>query len=132
VSALELHTPAIPSSPSLGRFRVIDQRRRPNVRRSRRRLAHPFRAALVYTSLPAFMLVVYVALWTAAVHGGYQEQHLNREIQRLRIENQTLQADVLRLRSPGRIYPLATKLGMQETQDVKFVYLSAPAPVAKS
>jgi hypothetical protein len=131
VSALELHTPAIPSSPNLGRFRIIDQRRRPNVRRSRKRLAHPFRAALVYTSLPAFLLVVYVALWTAAVHGGYQEQRLNREIQRLRIENQTLQADALRLRSPFRIYPLATRLGLQETHDVKFVYLPASAPDVK-
>src|SRR2546425_4584094 len=54
VSALELHTPSVTPSSNLGRIRVIDQRRRPNVRRSRRRLAHPFRAALVYTSLPAF------------------------------------------------------------------------------
>src|SRR5207247_2101049 len=112
VSALELHTPSIPSSASLGRFRVIDQRRRPNVRRSQRRLAHPFRAALIYTSLPALLLVLYVSVWSAAVHSGYQEQHLNREIQRLRIENQTLQTNVLRMKSPFRIYPLATKLGM--------------------
>jgi hypothetical protein len=69
-----------------------------------------------------------VALWTTAVHGGYQEQHLNREIQRLRIENQTLQANVLRMKSPLRIYPLATKLGMQETQQIEFVNLPAPAP----
>jgi cell division protein FtsL len=127
VSALELHTPSIAPSPNLDRFRIIDQRRRPNVRRSRRRLAHPFRAALVYTSLPAFLLVLYVALWTTAVHGGYQEQHLNREIQRLRIENQTLQANVVRLKSPARIYPLAVRLGMQETQETRFVNLPAPA-----
>ena len=131
MSALELYTPSVSPSSSLGRFRVIDQRRRPNVRRSRRPLAHPFRAALVYTSLPAFLLVLYVAIWTAAVHGGYQEQQLNREIQRLRIDNQTLQADRLRLKSPFRIYPLATKLGMQETQKVEFVNLPAPAPAAK-
>jgi len=86
----------------------------------------------VYTSLPALLLVMYVAVWTTAVHGGYQEQHLNREIQRLRIENQTQQANVLRLKSPLRISPLATQLGMQETQEVKFVNLSVPATVTKS
>jgi hypothetical protein len=81
---------------------------------------------LIYTSLPALVLVAYVALWTAAVHGGYQEQRLSREIHRLRIENQTLQATVLRMRSPGRIYPLATKLGMLQGQKFEFVNLPAP------
>jgi hypothetical protein len=132
MSALELESPSFPSTNTLGRFRVIDQRQRPNVRRSRRRLSHPFRAALVYTGLPALLLVLYVAVWTTAVHGGYQEQRMNREIHRLRIENQTLQANVLRLRSPLRISPLATQLGMQETQEVRFVNLAAPVAPVKS
>ena len=127
MSALELHTPSVSPSSGLGRFRVIDQRRRPNVRRSRRPLAHPFRAALIYTAFPAFLLVLYVSIQAAAVYSGYQEQRISREIHRLRIENQTLQADLLRLKSPLRIYPKATELGMRETHDIEFVNLPAAA-----
>jgi cell division protein FtsL len=123
VSALELHSPIVTTSPELGRFRLIDKKPRANVRRSRRSLSHPFRAALFYTSLPAFVLVAYVSLWTAAVHGGYQEQRLAHEIQQLRIDNQSLQAEVQRLRSATRIFHRATELGMQEAQQIEYIHL---------
>ena len=126
MSALELPIPLISTAAHPDRFRAIDRRRRPNTRRAGRRLAHPFRAALVYTGLPALVLVLYVALWTAAVHGGYQEQHLNRDLQRLRVENQSLEADLLRFQSPIRIFQRATQLGMQEPQQFEPVYLPAP------
>jgi hypothetical protein len=125
VSALELPNPLVTAPSGLDGLRVIDRRGRPNTRRAGRRLAHPFRAALVYTGLPAFALVLYVALWTAAVHGGYQEQHLSRDIQKLRIENQSLEADLLHFRSPGRIFDQATRLGMQEPQHFEPVYVPA-------
>jgi hypothetical protein len=126
VSALELHSPLITTASSgLDRLRVIDRRRLPNARRSRRRMAHPFRAALVYTAAPALLLILYVSLWTAAVHGGYQEQRFRHDIQRLRIENQSLEADLLRLQSPNRIFQRATALGMQEPQQFEPVYLPA-------
>lgn len=125
MSALELHNPQATAPPRIGRFRVIDRRPLPNIRRSRRRLAHPFRAALCYTALPAMLLVLYVALWTAAVHGGYQQQHIQRDIQRLRVENQSIQAEVRRLQSPVRIFHRATQLGMQEPQQIVFVKVPA-------
>jgi len=127
VSALEVPSPPITPSSGFDRFRVLDRRRLPNKRRSRRRLAHPFRAALVYTAAPGFLLILYVSLWTAAVHGGYQEQHLTRDIQRLRSANQTLETDLLRLQSPSRIFHRATALGMQEPQRFEPVYLPAGA-----
>jgi cell division protein FtsL len=126
VSALELHSPTISPSAGLGGFRLVDRRPRPNVRRRRRPVAHPFRAALVYTMLPALVLVFYVSLWTAAVHGGYQEQQLTTAIQRMRIDNQSLQADVRRLQSPTRIFHRAVELGMQEARQAEYVILPAP------
>ena len=81
----------------------------------------------MYTSLPALLLVIYVALWTTAVHGGYQEQQLARDIQQLRIENQSLQANVRQLQSPTRIFHRAVELGMQETQQTEYVHLPALA-----
>jgi cell division protein FtsL len=130
VSALELHSPTIPSPANLGRFRLVDRRPRPNVRRRQRPMAHPFRAALVYTALPALVLVFYVSLWTTAVHGGYQEQRLTTAIQQLRIDNQALQADVRRLQSPTRIFQQATQLGMQEARPTEYFIqaVAAPAP----
>lgn len=125
MSALELHSPLITTSSGLDRLRAIDRRRLPNARRSRRPLAHPFRAALIYTAAPALLLILYVTLWTAAVHGGYQEQHLARDIQRLQIDDQSLQADLLHLEAPNRIFQRATALGMQEPQQVQPVYLPA-------
>lgn len=124
MSALELPNPLVPAASGLDRWRVID-RRRPNTRRARRRLAHPFRAALIYTGLPALVLVLYVSVWAAAVHNGYQEQHLNRDIQRLRIENQSLEAQLLQFRSPARIFDRAAKMGMQEPQHFEPVYVPA-------
>ncbi len=124
MSALELHSPTIIPSSGLGRFRVIDRQPRPNVRKSRRRVAHPFRSALVLTAGPALILVCYVSLWTASVHGGYQEQRLSREIQRLRVDNQSLQADAIRLQSSTRVLQRATELGMQESHPTEYVRLA--------
>jgi cell division protein FtsL len=123
VSALELPAPPVATSSSLGRFRIIDRQPRPNVRRSRRRLAHPFRAALVYTSLPALVLVGYVSLWTAAVHGGYQEQRLQRKIQQVQIDNQTLQAQERQLQSSTRILHRAREMRMQESQQTEYIFM---------
>jgi hypothetical protein len=97
-------------------------------RRTRRRVAHPFRAALVCTALPALVLVAYVALWTAAVHGGYQEQRLTREIHRLRTDNQALGAQVMALRSTARILGLARQMGMQEPGASELVHVPAGIP----
>jgi hypothetical protein len=124
VSALELPIPLVTAPSGLDRLRIVD-RRRPNTRRARRGVAHPFRTALIYTGLPAFILVLYVAIWAAAVHAGYQEQHLNRDIQRVRIENQSLEAELLHFRSPARIFDRAMKLGMQEPQHFEPVYVPA-------
>ena len=121
VSALELQSPSVTTSPSFGRFRVIDRRPAAAPRRARRRVAHPFRAALMCTSLPALVLVAYVALWTTAVHGGYQEQRLTRDIHRLRSDNQTLSAQVMALRSTARILGQARQMGMQEPGPAELV-----------
>jgi cell division protein FtsL len=128
VSALELQSPPVTSSPSFGRFRVIDRRPVAPARRSRRSVAHPFRAALICTALPALVLVAYVALWTTAVHGGYQEQRLTRQIQRLHTENQTLSAQVLGLKSTARILNQARLLGMQEPGAAVSVHVPAGIP----
>lgn len=128
MSALELHSPIVSTPASLNRFRVIDRRPRANTRRRRRPLTHPFRAALVYTALPALVLVFYVSLWTTAVHGGYQEQHLTTAIRRMRIDNQSLQADVRRLQSPTRIFARAAQLGMQEARPTEYIMLPPPPP----
>jgi cell division protein FtsL len=123
VSALELHSPTVSPSADLGRFSLVDRWPRPNTRRRRRVLAHPFRAALVYTAAPALVLVFYVSLWTAAVHGGYQEQHLSTAIQRIRLDNQAAQAEVRRLQSPTRIFQRASELGMKEAPPTECILL---------
>jgi cell division protein FtsL len=123
MSALELHSPQAVTPPTIGRFRVIDRRRPAIRRRARRRVAHPFRAAFIYTAFPALLLVIYVALWTTAVHAGYQEQRLKRDIERLRVENQSLQAQERTLQSSARILHRAKQLGMQPPQQIEAVHV---------
>jgi hypothetical protein len=86
--------------------------------------AHPMRRALLYTGFPAFLLVLYVALWTGAMRAGYHKQQISDRIAQLRIENDSLQAEMRRLQWPHRIYQLATRLGMQRADQIDFVHVT--------
>lgn len=101
---------------------------RPQARAGRWRLrraapANPIRRALLYTGFPAFLLVLYVALWTGAMRAGYHKQQISDRIAQLRIENDSLQAEMRRLQLPHRIYQIATQLGMQRADQIDFVHV---------
>ena len=59
---------------------------------------------------------------------GYARNRLTSEIRTLEIENNSLQADLLRLQSPARILREAGSMKMQRPADIKFV--EVPAEVA--
>jgi cell division protein FtsL len=82
------------------------------------------RRALLYTSFPACLLVLYVALWTGAMRSGYHKQQISDRIAQLRIENDTLQAEMRRLQWPHRIYQAATQLGMLRAEQIDFVHVT--------
>jgi cell division protein FtsL len=111
----------------------LGQQAAPRVSRARLRRTgpvHPLRCALLYTGVPVFLLVVYVALWTIAMRAGYQKQQLSTQIARLRVENDSLQAKVREAQSYHRIKSLATDvLGMQRPEQVDYLVVG-PAPAA--
>lgn len=92
-------------------------------RRRRTGPANPLRWAVVCAALPAFLLVAYVALWTAAMRTGYQKQRLSERIEQLKVENNSLQAQMRRLQSPRRIQHLAAQIGMQPAEQVGYIFV---------
>src|SRR4029079_18353718 len=104
------------------RFRVITRRPLPPPYRLRRVTPrNPLKRALTLAGVPALLLVVYVALWTGAMHGGYYEQRVSDQIKGLQIENDTLQANLRKLQSPRRILELARGMGMKPAELVEYI-----------
>ncbi len=90
--------------------------------------ATQFTRLLWLAGVPALCLVLYVGMWTGAVKQGYARNRLNSQIRTLQIENNSLQAELLRLQSPARIFQQAGAMNMQRPADIKFV--EVPSHVA--
>ena len=81
------------------------------------------RWAVVYTAVPAFLLVFYVALWTAAMRAGYHKQRLTSRISQLTIENNSLQAQMRSLQSPRWVHARAAQLGMHPADQIGYIFV---------
>jgi hypothetical protein len=126
---------AVPGRRSAGETRTVLDGPRPSAswasrasrvkiaRRRRSGPVNPLRWAVVCTAFPAVLLVVYVALWTAAMRSGYHKQHIRDRIAQLKIENDSLQAQMRRLQSPRRIHHEAALLGMQPSEQVGYIFV---------
>ena len=88
-----------------------------------------FARALWLAGVPALCLVLYVGMWTGAVKQGYARNRLRTQIRALEIENNSLQAELLRLQSPARIFREAGAMNMQRPADITFV--EVPSHVAQ-
>jgi hypothetical protein len=82
---------------------------------------NPLKRALALAGFPALTLIAYVAVWTAAMHGGYYKQSISDRIKTIQVENDTLQANLRKLQSPRRILALSKSLGMRPAEAVEFV-----------
>jgi cell division protein FtsL len=102
-------------------FRLIREPRA--FRRRRSGPVNPLRWAVLCTLFPAVLLVLYVALWTAAMRTGYQNQRIRDRIAQLKIENDSLQAQMRQLQSPRRIHGLAAQMGMQPSEQVGYIFV---------
>jgi len=102
-------------------FRLIREPR--STRRRRSGPVNPLRWAVLCTLFPAVLLVLYVALWTAAMRSGYQKQQLRDRIAQLKIENDSLQAQMRQLQSPRRIHQIAAQMGMQPSEQVGYIFV---------
>lgn len=101
-------------------FRLIRETR---VLRRRSGPVNPLRWAVVCTLFPAVLLVIYVALWTTAMRAGYQKQRIRDQIAQLKIENDSLSAQMRQLQAPRRIHHFATQMGMQRSQQIGYIFV---------
>jgi cell division protein FtsL len=102
-------------------FRLIREPK--SFRRRRSGPVSPLRWAVLCTLFPAVLLVLYVALWTAAMRTGYQKQRIRDQIAQLKIENNSLQAQMRQLQSPRRIHALGAQIGMQPSEQVGYIFV---------
>jgi hypothetical protein len=132
-SAIPTRAPASEYGGSRARFRVIVRKPLPPPYRLRRAAPrNPVKRALAIAGVPAGLLITYVALWTGAMHGGYYEQNISKRIETLRIENDSLQANLRQLQSPRRILALARTMGMKPAEAIEFVEVGTARQVAQA
>jgi hypothetical protein len=114
-------------------YRVVT--RKPLVAAPKPRGGRPHQRTVLLSLVPAVCLLVYVAFWVLAMRGGYYRDHLQAQINGMKLEQAELQAEKRRLQSPGTILQRAdTELGMKAADRREFARVPstpvkpAPAP----